>query len=208
MMVHDELKKALIYMWQEPIFDAYQAGLISNERMLEAELYRALQGQGYPPWKVWLAPNLHFAPHQGILFDHIGQYQHKQWLTHQQPAMLITQAEEVVGVVEISFSPDGYVDSRRKLRRMMSLYQLGGEAKIALQIHPHNGHVDTDAFYLISDSLLCAFAVITKKGSFGLQTQTLLKEFHDLTFQAHFLHLTGSVRPEKIVFGHHSPEFG
>ena len=208
MRMREELTRTLVYIWQDLIARAYRAGEICNERMLEGELYRHLQGQGYPPWQLWLSPNLHFAPHQGVLLDHIGQYQHKQWLTHQQPAILITQEEEVIGVIEISFSPDGYVDSRRKIRRMMSLHQLGGEAEVALQLLPHSGHLNTEAFFGISDKLLCIFAVITKRGSFGLQTQTLLKEFHDLTFQAHFLHLTASIRPDRIIFGHHSPPIG
>lgn len=200
--MYDLLAEKLIYLWEGPVAQAYQEGRMVNLTMLQAAWYRHLDGEGQPPLQVWLSPRLVFFRQEGVIFDELEDYQLRQWLSNQQPALLVTRGEEIVAIAEISFSPDDYVDYRRPVRRLVFFHQLAGRAFIHLGLEPESGRPDPQSLYEISPNLLCVYALVTRFSALALDGETLRREHDPQRFPRRFLHLRGSVRPEKIAFSH------
>jgi hypothetical protein len=195
-----DLRERLAYLWQSEIATAYQTGRFVNQLTLLAELYRLLQGSGYPPVEVWLQPDLHFPPTKGVIFDQLDTFQVQQWLTHQQPSLLISSEDQIVAAVELNYTPDDFVDHRPSLRRLIALARLAGRSSLNLRLDPQRGRPDSQLEASFTPDLLCVYAVIAKKDALALQLRNLQESYPREEFPAQFMHLTGAVRSQGAVF--------
>lgn len=195
-----DLRERLVFMWTQAIAEAYRAGRFINRETLLGEMYRLLHGTGFPPCEVWLSPRLIFPPTKGVIFDQLEVFQLQQWLKHQEPALLLTVEEQVVAIMEVSYSPSEFVDHRPDIRRLLSLSRLGGRSSLHLRLNATKGTIDTSHHYPLAQDLLCAYAVIARKGAMALQRSKLQNNEGELEFPPSFLHLTGTVRQPKAVF--------
>jgi hypothetical protein len=195
-----DLREHLAYAWQTDVADAYHSGRLGNRATLLAELYRLLQGTGYPPCQAWLTPDLHFPPTEGVIFDQLNTFQVKQWLTHQQLSLLLTAEDQVVAAIELDYRPDDFVDYRPGIRRLISLHQLAGRSQLRLRLDPQQGNIDAQHAFDLSPELLCVYAIIAKKDAMALQESALRNSYPKEAFPPHFLHLTGAVRHQGTLF--------
>jgi hypothetical protein len=196
----NDLRERLAYLWQTEIATAYQTGRFANQLTLLAELYRLIQGSGYPPVEVWLQPDLHFPPPKGVIFDQLDTFQVQQWLTHQQPSLLITCEEQVVGAVELNYAPDDFIDHRPSLRRLIALARLAGRSSLHLRLDPQRGRPDSDLEATLAPDLLCVYAVIAKKDALALRRRNLHESYPREEFPPNFLHLIGAIRSQGAFF--------
>ena len=197
----------LIEAWQADVAAAYRLGRLASREMVQAVLYQSLQGQGYPAREVWLSVPLQFQPGTGVAADQLERYQLQQWLSGRRPALLFTEDDAVVGVMELLFSPTEYGDFRQDMRRLIALYQLRGKAALFLAHDPDTGRLMTDRPYYLVDDLRCIYGVITRAGGLGLQVEALTREAPDPGFRASFLHLGGAVGPASATFFHTMDDF-
>lgn len=200
--MHQELKQYLIYIWKHEIGPAYHEGRLANLMALEAEWYRHLYTWGGGDYEIWIEPKLDFVPQAGIVFDDLEGFRLRKWLLGQQLSLILTQYSEVICVIQLNFSPGDYAVFRREMRRLVSLFLLEGETQLKLRKDPHTGKIDESSFFTLSPGVLYVYGVITRKGSFALEQSTLVKEFDTGHLPAHFLHLKGAVKADKIVFSH------
>lgn len=192
--MRETIAEWLFQAWCQDLEGAFHAGRIPNEAMMLAELYRTLQALGEPEYEVWLRPELCFPPSEGPVFDQLERYQWRQTLEGRTPGLLITRADEVVGVVELRFHPQEFVDFRPDVRLLAALHRMAGKDRLLL------GLGSQKEAYTLHGAPLLAYGLITRRSSLAFQARSLQEVVPDRDFPRPLLHLIGAIDPPQDQF--------
>lgn len=196
------LKEQLIHIWETHIAENYFTGLINNIHALRSNLFYYYQTFNYPITQAWIFPEFKFQSETGPIWDRIGRYQAEQQLLRLPTEFLITRENTVIGVISFNFSPSGYPDYREKVEQLCAWSKLAGKSIIYLKINPLSGKVDQETPYKVDEDILLIHTVIAKKGALAMDIRTLKKEKFSFPFPGNFLHLTGQIQENKVIFSY------
>jgi len=195
-----ELAYLLISLWKDDIAEAWQEGALLNAESVLA--YMAYGEQIRSRFRPWLCPTLTFPPTRGIIFDQLTVFQLVQDLQGQQLSLLLTEEDQIIAALELSFSPEVYPDYRQPLLRLSQFSQLAGKAGIWLARDPRSGKLDRKQTFRVHPEVLCVYAILCQESGLGLRYKELQKEEAVAALPKHFLHLTAAIKSEKSVFGY------
>lgn len=157
-------------IWEEKVKPVFHEGRIASERHLQAIIYKAFEDEAV---YAWVEPKL-----SGKKIERLEGYT---------PDILFTNANKIIAVMELKYSPYYKAEPQGDLYRFNNfLKEKHDEAyEIYLRINPENGDLNTREFFKLDDDLRFIYGVIAKKGSSALNAE-LKEQFTE----GSFFHLT------------------
>ena len=166
----DSLTSHLHSIWQDIVHFEFRQGAICSERHLQAIFYKAFQLDGI---SAWVEPKL-----SGKNINRIEGYA---------PDLLFTSSDEIIGVVEIRYSPYYQLEPQNDMYRFETFRKEMKDEEtyeIYLKTNPENGDINTHEIYHLSPQMIFIYAVIAKEGSKALD-KSFFSEYNANSF-AHF----------------------
>lgn len=140
----------------------YYQGRIISERHMQAEIYRLLRANPEfdREYQIWVEPKIEFKQ------PNIDSY-----LKGTIPDMVITRDEEIVAVVELKYTPLGFLPFEKDVTNLMLFNKLRGNGnyKIALRVNHLTGDYDANHGFSISKDLLLVYCAMARKDSHAFE---------------------------------------
>lgn len=175
----------LLEIWTGPIKENYSRGKICSERHLQCELYHLLRLNSN--LDVWIEPTLI------VKTGDTGRTM--------KPNLLISQANEILAVLEIKNVPDGEAAYKADVEKLV-LFESSSTATYHLETDLATGRFKQDVEFKISKHLLCVYAAISR-GNFAYSvkpTKFWLSNDPDIKLPKNFLHLVGRLYKNDLRF--------
>lgn len=111
----ENLKKTLISIWQNDIKEKFEDGKLVYERQFQAEIYHLLENnlnKNGKDYDIWVEPV--------IYLDGTGIHKTK-------PDLVITKAQDIIGVIELKFKPWEYPHFKGDIDKLMAFRKAANE---------------------------------------------------------------------------------
>jgi hypothetical protein len=184
-------------IWEGPLRERFVTGQLPDAAGFLAEWYHLIQM--HTSFTPWIHPDIHLSSGGGASGSMLFM-RNVNLLSGHKPALLLTEEDEVVAVIELIFSPGAHSDFHAAWSKLQLLAQAAEEGKIFLEMDPLTGRPNLKNGRTFSPDWVAVLAVVAKEGGFAVTPSYLKDVYENHPLWPRFAHFVGISGPSKVVF--------
>lgn len=184
-------------IWEGPLRERFYSGQLPDAAGFLAEMYHLVRA--HTAFTPWIQPDIHLSSgtsgRESMLF-----MRNVNLLQGHKPALLLTEDDEVVAVIELIFSPGAHADFHLAWSKLQLLAQAAEEGMVFLEMDPFTGKPNPKNGYHFSNNWVAVLAVVAKEGGFAVTPSYLKETYENHPLWPRFAHFVGISGPSRVLF--------